>query len=114
MIDQSQGVLLVDLNSKAKTFINNEPLIGLVAQPLQIGDSIQFGQSSRTYKVKTIDYSRIQNQFEKEAKDLERELNILKDFDENTSQIDPETLKKHLGFVKQDTVHVSNIPYKCD
>ena len=78
IIDQSSGVLLLDLNSKAKTFINGKPLTSLLSQKLQNGDEIQFGQSTRKYKVKSIDYSRIQNQVEKESKELERELNILK------------------------------------
>ena len=40
VIDQSEGVLILDLNSKAKTLVNSKPLIGLVSNPLQNGDSI--------------------------------------------------------------------------
>ena len=72
IIDKKIGAMIIDLLSKASTTLNGEKLIGLVGRSIKIGDQIQFGQSTRTYLVKNIDYSKMQKAFEKEAQDLER------------------------------------------
>lgn len=72
IIDKKIGAMIIDLLSKASTYLNGEKLIGLVGRSIKIGDQIHFGQSTRTYLVKNIDYSKMQKAFEKEAQDLER------------------------------------------
>jgi pSer/pThr/pTyr-binding forkhead associated (FHA) protein len=55
----SSGVHLIDLSSKSFTFLNGQQLPALLAQPLKIGDILTFGASSRTYRLSSIDYSKI-------------------------------------------------------
>ena len=50
--------------------------------------------------VKSIDYSKMQREFEKEAKNLDRQLNELKGIDKAAENGDGEALKRHLGYVK--------------
>lgn len=60
VIDRNDGVVLVDLMSKAGTKVDGEELQGCIPQKLkQSGQKITFGLSSRTYVV-TIDYTRMQ------------------------------------------------------
>lgn len=47
----SDEVQIIDLNSKAGTFVNTEKLNSLVPKSTVIGDEISFGASSRTYKI---------------------------------------------------------------
>lgn len=64
----------------------------------------------------------MQKAFEKEAKDLEIQLETLKEVEnidlanegDDMTRIDQDALKRSLGYIKQDTIHVSNLPYKCD
>ena len=56
----------------------------------------------------------MQKEFEREAQDLELQLTQLKGIDSAAQNGDCEALKRHLGYIKQDTIHVSNLPYKLD
>ena len=77
VIDKNDGVLIVDLMSKAGTKVDGLPLEGCIPQKLkQSGQKVQFGLSSRTYAV-TIDYTRMQQAYEKHHRSLEQELEVL-------------------------------------
>jgi RNA recognition motif-containing protein len=41
-------------------------------------------------------------------------LNKLRGFDKAALDKDGEALARHLGYIKQDTIHISNLPYKVD
>lgn len=59
IIDQDQGILLVDLFSTHGTFLDDVQLVPLVPKQLQIGSIIKFGEFKITYKIEGIDYSRM-------------------------------------------------------
>lgn len=58
----------------------------------------------------TIDYTRMQQAFEKHHRSLEQELEVLQNLDKK-EDLDIQTLKKTLGLVSKDTLFVSNFPY---
>lgn len=53
----------------------------------------------------------MQKAVENEKRNLEREMKALEQLD--NPDIDVDTLKQTLGFIKQDTIYVSNLPYSC-
>ena len=77
IVDESRGLLLVDLLSTAGTQLNGESLLGLAGYPLKVRDQIKFGFSTRTYHVKSIDYSRMQRDLEIEKRQLEKQIESL-------------------------------------
>ncbi len=48
-LDQDQNINLVDLNSKAGTFVNNEQIQIMVPRVLKEGDSLALALSTRNY-----------------------------------------------------------------
>lgn len=87
VIDKDDGVLLVDLMSKAGTKVDGEELSGCIPFKLkQSGAKVQFGSSTRSYIV-TIDYTRMQQAYEKHHQTLEQELEILQRLDEEDLDI---------------------------
>jgi len=109
--DQENGVLLLDLGSKAGTFLNGEKLKVCFPYTLKPGNQITFGLSSRKYQV-SIDFSSVETKFEIEKKMFERELKQLEKLED--PNLDKNDIKEILGFTKQDTVYVGNLQYSVN
>ncbi len=106
--DQEAGATLLDLGSKAGTWLNGEKLKVCFPYLLKPGGQIIFGQSTRKHVV-SIDYSAVKSNFEQEEKQFERELRQLEKLQD--PNLDKESVKEILGLVKQDTVYVGNLEY---
>ena len=108
--DQEKGLVLIDLASEHGTCLN-----GSVIQPnvptevRKRGDLIKFGASTRSYKV-SVDYSRMLKAQEEELKKLQKEMNQLENLKED-DEIDANTFKNTIGVIREDTIHVNNLPY---
>ena len=68
-----------------------------------------FGQSTRAYKI-SVDYSEMLREAEELLRSLEAEMTNLEKLD-GKKELDIETFKSSFGLVKQNTLHVGNIPY---
>ena len=67
LTDKKLGVVLVDLGSKAGTFLNGERIKQHVPYPVKSGDWFGVGESTRTYTLK-IDFSEVREYIEKKHK----------------------------------------------
>ena len=104
--DQENGAMLVDLGSKAGTWLNGEKLKICFPYSLKSDAQIVFGQSTRKYSV-LIDYTEVEKKFALEQRFFENELKLLEKLEDPT--LDKNSLKEILGLVKQDTVYVENL-----
>jgi RNA recognition motif-containing protein len=102
------GSMIIDLGSKAGTYLNGEKLKICFPYQIKTGNVLTFGQSTRKHIVK-IDYTAVENKFEQEEKTLERELQRLKKLE--NPNLDKDSMKELLGLVKQDTIYVGNLEY---
>lgn len=104
--DQENGAMLLDLGSKAGTWLNGEKLKICCPYPLKSSAQIVFGQSTRKYTV-TMDYTEVERKFALEQRVFENELKMLEKLED--PNLDQNSLKEILGLVKQDTVYVENL-----
>ena len=110
VLDKERGAMLIDLGSKTSTTLNEKQLEPNVPHPLgNKGDVVTFGQSTRAYKI-SVDYSEMLREAEELLKSLEAEMTHLEKLDAK-QDLDIETFKSSFGLVKQNTIHVGNIPY---
>jgi hypothetical protein len=111
LVDKDLGVVIVDLMSKAGTKLDEKALEGCIPAQVKASSAqkVVFGLSTRVYTV-SVDYSKMQKAIEIEKKNLEREMRLLEKLDD-VDNMDVETLKSTLGLVRQDTIHVANLPY---
>ena len=105
-----KGVFLVDIGSKAGTFINGEKLRPFEPQRLAEGNKVNFGASTRDYKV-SIDFSRIELLLQQEKKAMERELALMKHLDGAKGSA---AIKEALDMAREDTVFVGGLPSGVD
>jgi predicted NAD-dependent protein-ADP-ribosyltransferase YbiA (DUF1768 family)/RNA recognition motif-containing protein len=106
MVSKSQGPVIVDLGSKAGTFVNGERVQGHIPQPIKDKDWFGVGESSRKYTL-SIDFSEVEEYLDKKHRSLQLDLKILS---LKKSLTTPEEMGKNGGMVRQDTVFLSNLP----
>lgn len=107
LVDKKLGVAIVDLGSKAGTFVNSERIPPHIPKELKKGDWFGLAESTRSYSV-TIDYKEVQDYLDKKHRNLQMDLKILS-LQQNLGSRE-EVMKAGLGMVKQDTVFLSNLP----
>ena len=105
--DAKDAVCLVDLASKAGSFVEGEKVQPMILNRLKTGYTIHFGASTRRYKV-TVDYSNVSKYLEEKTKNLDKDFKLLEKLnDPNASK---EVIKASLGFEENDTIFVSGLP----
>lgn len=105
--DAKDSVCLVDLSSKAGSFVDGAKVEGMVAIKLKTGSVINFGASTRKYTV-IVDYSHIHKYLESKKKNLDSDLKILEQMNDPNASAD--VIKASLGVVENDTIFVSGLP----
>jgi len=103
---RDKGVLLVDLGSRAGTIVAELPAKELEARNLKNNDIIKFGASTREYKV-IIDFTEADKNIETEKRELREEIKIMKMLED--PNMDPEELRRKMGYSTNDTIFVANI-----
>lgn len=106
IVDSDSNVQLIDPGSKVGTKIDGEVMKECIPYPLKNDQVIQFGESTRTYKV-SLDFSKVSKSFELEKAKLEKDLKIMEKLE--GEDIDIDTLHKSLGINKNDTIWVGNL-----
>ena len=81
VIDKVEGVMIIDLESRTPTRLNNTPIKALDPNSLKKGDSLIFAKMPGCYRVTRIDYSKMKRAFEKQAEELAAELKHLENID---------------------------------
>lgn len=107
LVDKTLGVVIVDLGSKAGTFVNSERIEQHIPRELKKGDWFGVAESTRSYSI-TIDYKEVQEYLDKKHRGLQMDLKILS-LQQNLGSRE-EVMKAGLGMVKQDTVFLSSLP----
>lgn len=107
IIEQKNGVSLIDLQSKSGTFIDNVKLDHHVPYRLKQESKIRFAVSSRVYVVE-FDYSLVELNVQIKKKSLEKEKMIYEKLQD--AGVSKEVLLASLGLVAEDTIFVSNLP----
>jgi len=111
VLDVDQGLLLTDLSSQYGTFLNGNRLdANFPTRVAQKGDVVTFGASTRQYRV-TVDYSKMLKAQERALRNLEKQMDQLADLSSDEANVDVKTFKSTLGVKREDTVHVSGLPY---
>ena len=83
VLDEHKGLLLIDLGSKYGTKLNGKQIEPNIPTPVnKKGDIVQFGASTRSYKI-TVDYSRMLAAQMKALKELEEEVDQLAELDKD-------------------------------
>lgn len=107
IIEQNNGVSLIDLQSKSGTFIENAKLDHHVPFRLKQESKIRFAVSSRVYVVE-FDYTLVELNVQIKKKSLEKEKMIYEKLQD--AGVSKEVLLASLGLVAEDTIFVSNLP----
>ena len=109
-IETVLGPTLVDLHSKAGTFLNGQAVKQGVAVPINSGDEVSFGESGRTYRVE-VDYGKVTEKLERRKRKLDEELKALEQVEQGG---DLQSLKRHLGLPTSRTVYIQHLSYRCE
>ena len=107
LVDKKMGVVIIDLGSKAGTFLNGERIKPHLPIVVKSGDWFGVGESTRTYYLR-IDFNEVKDYLEKKHKSLTLDLKILslqKDLDKKE-----DIVKAGMGLLKQDTIFASSLP----
>ncbi|EGR30834.1 hypothetical protein IMG5_122670 [Ichthyophthirius multifiliis] len=104
---ETQKILIIDMDSKSGTFLNSEIIESLHDKQLQNGDQLKFALSTRTYEI-FIDYSEANKELQRRKIQLQKDIQQLRKV--NQKNIPDEELQKLLGFSINDTLFVSNLP----
>eukprot|EP01017_Pseudomicrothorax_dubius_P024323 TRINITY_DN2586_c0_g4_i5.p1 TRINITY_DN2586_c0_g4~~TRINITY_DN2586_c0_g4_i5.p1 ORF type:complete len:393 (-),score=64.20 TRINITY_DN2586_c0_g4_i5:615-1793(-) len=107
IIDEVQGLCLVDLGSKAGTFIEGKKVEPHLPFRLTSEQLIGFGLSSRRYRF-FADYTEVSKRLQLKSMQIEQEKLIMEKL--NDSTVKPEVLKAALGLYMEDTIFVGNLP----
>mmetsp|Transcript_5012 Transcript_5012/g.12291 ORF Transcript_5012/g.12291 Transcript_5012/m.12291 type:complete len:688 (-) Transcript_5012:35-2098(-) len=99
-----QGVIVIDLQSKAGTKVNDKQIPAFVTVKVEDGDTIALGASTRYYTVK-VDYDRVMKHLESTARDLHREVGLIQSEVANPS----ETAARQIRAVS--TIFVGNLDF---
>ncbi len=108
LICESQlGVCIIDLGSKAGSFLNKEKAANCIPCRLKPGDILNFGASTRSYRL-SVDYSDVEvylNRRKREMKRQAEEMDAL-----NNPLANPNALKASLGVKINDQIFVAGLP----
>jgi predicted NAD-dependent protein-ADP-ribosyltransferase YbiA (DUF1768 family) len=107
LVDKSNRVLLIDLGSKAGTYVNGKKIPENVPIEVKKGDSFGVGESTRTYSL-DIDFSDVQEYLDKKHRNLQLDIKIIELQKGMTNK--EELVKAGTGMLKQDTIFVSSLP----
>lgn len=107
IVDQEQGVCLVDLGSKSGSYVDGKRIGDGVPQPLKSGQKLNFGASTRTYKIE-IDYSDVEKNIEIRKRKIEQELKMVEKTTENASTA--QLFKSTQPDLLDDTIFVKYVP----
>ena len=107
IVDQEQGVCLVDLGSKSGSYVDGKRIGDGVPQPLKSGQKLNFGASTRTYKIE-IDYSDVEKNIEIRKRKIEQELKMVEKTTENASTA--QLFKSTQPDLLDDTLFVKYVP----
>ena len=108
LVDESLGPTLVDLYSKAGTFVQGTAVKQGEAVPINSGEELSFGDSTRVFRLE-IDFSHVCEKLERRKRKLDEELDALERLERGE---DVQALK-HLGLAESDTVRVQHLSYRC-
>lgn len=113
LVDQSLGVILIDLRSKNGTKLDGEFLKDNIPYRIKNGKKINFGSSLGEYIV-DLDFSRVRIAYEKEQQKINNSLNLVSKLENNSNEV----LIKTFGLgdsvnEDNDTVYVKNIPFNA-
>jgi predicted NAD-dependent protein-ADP-ribosyltransferase YbiA (DUF1768 family)/pSer/pThr/pTyr-binding forkhead associated (FHA) protein len=106
--DATLGPIIVDLGSKAGTYLQGHKIRPLVAAPIETDEKLKFGESSREYVIE-VDFSSLQRQQDKKRKKLEQEISLLEQLEERS---DPALVQKVMNSDASDTLFLGNLSYK--
>lgn len=113
IVDQSLGVILIDLRSKGGTKLDGDLLKDNIPYRLKTGKKINFAMSTRDYIVE-LDLSRVKKIYEKEQMKLNSNMSLLQKLDFKAK----DAIKKTFGLNEtqneyNDTIFVKNIPFNA-
>jgi len=101
------GVCIIDLGSKAGSFLNKEKAVNCVPCRLKPGDILNFGGSTRSYKV-SIDYSDVESYLTRRKREMKRQVEQMDAL--NNPEANPNALKASLGVKINDQIFVAGLP----
>ena len=107
-VEESLGPTLVDLYSKAGTFVEGTAVKAGEAVPVHSGEELSFANSNRSFRL-DIDFSQVTEKLERRKRKLEEELAALERLERGSDQ----QALRHLGVAESDTVRVQQLPYRC-
>lgn len=113
VVDESLGVILIDLRSKGGTKLDGDLLKDNIPYRLKTGKKINFALSTRDYIVE-LDLTRVKKVYEKEQMKLNNNLNLLQKLDLKAK----DAINKTFGVnthknENNDTIFVKNIPFNA-
>lgn len=108
LVDGSLGPTLVDLYSKAGTFVQGTAVKQGEAVPINSREELSFGESTRVFKLE-IDFSHVCEKLERRKRKVDEELEALERLEQGGSA----QALKHLGLAESDTVRVQHLSYRC-
>jgi len=108
LVDESLGPMLVDLYSKAGTFVQGTAVKQGEAVPVNSREELSFGDSTRVFRLE-MDFSQVSEKLERRKRKIDEELEALERLEQGG---DTQALK-HLGLAESDTVRVQHLSYRC-
>ena len=112
IIDEKLGIILIDLNSKHGTKINNIKIKSNVPYKLSNGKKISFGLSSREFDVE-IDISNAKKVFYRENEKILNKIDLVRNLNINDSK----NLNKTFNLNENEnnrTIFIKNIPFEAN
>ena len=113
IVDQSLGVILIDLRSKGGTKLDGDLLKDNIPYRLKTGKKINFAMSTRDYIVE-LDLTRVKKIYEKEQMKLNSNIHLLQKLDFKAK----DAINRTFGLNEKqndynDTIFVKNIPFNA-
>ena len=113
IVDQSLGVILIDLRSKGGTKLDGDLLKDNIPYRLKTGKKINFAMSTRDYIVE-LDLTRVKKIYEKEQMKLNSNIQLLQKLDFKAK----DAINRTFGLNEKqndynDTIFVKNIPFNA-
>ena len=108
LICESQlGVCIVDLGSKAGSFLNKEKAANCIPCRLKPNDILNFGASTRSYRL-SVDYSDVESYLNRRKREMKRQAEEMEAL--NNPLTNPNALKASLGVKINDQIFVAGLP----
>lgn len=109
LFDRSLGLVVIDLNSNAGTYVDGSRLKKSIPAPIENNDCLYFGEKRKKFKVE-IYVEHVRREYEKQIREIDRELQMLEKMQNPGANL--ESIKESLGMTKVRKVRVENIPKK--